>query len=298
MGDDTSNILKRKMAASGRDPGPLHLIADLSRRMGTEAAAAFGEYYGEKCQLGETTAPHFSRLDEALAPHASKAGIYHFRFNAEMDFIVVLDIDTSMRAAGWSLANSRDLPDPKPESVSPIDRRLAKRLAIRSAETIFAKADKSGVAKGSVELIASGDEPRRFEFTDDKQRVVCVTFAIETLESEALGSVTVYAAERITLAMREYYETTVVEAEKKWKRDLRRLVAMSPIKLRADLTEQEVTLGLLMALKPGQVIDLTTATIDDISVYPAIKTASKLSLQGALGNRDGARALRISSVDY
>ena len=65
MGDDTSNILKRKMAASGRDPGPLHLIADLSRRMGTEAAAAFGEYYGEKCQLGETTAPHFARLDEA-----------------------------------------------------------------------------------------------------------------------------------------------------------------------------------------------------------------------------------------
>ncbi len=298
MGDNNTNILKRKMAASGRDPGPLHLIADLSKRMGAEAVAAFGEYYGEKCQLAETEAPVFSRLDEALAPHASKAAIYHFRFNAEKDFVVVLDIETSMRAAGWSLAGSRELPDPMPEAVSTIDRRLAKRLAIRSAEVMFAKADSSGLVKGSVELIASGDEPRRFDFTDDKQRIVAASFSIQTLEAEALGTVTVYAAERVTLAMREYYETSVPRAEKKWKSDLVKLAAMSPIGLRADLTEQDITLGQLMDLAPGQVINLTTATIDEISVYPRASCLSKLKLNGSLGNRDGARALKIKMIEY
>ncbi|GJL90583.1 FliM/FliN family flagellar motor C-terminal domain-containing protein [Hyphococcus sp.] len=298
MGDENSNILKRKMAASGRDPGPLHLIADLSARMGKEAAGAFGEYYGEKCQLGETQAPHFARLDEALAPHACKAGIYQFRIGADKDFIIVLDVETSMRAAGWSLAGSRDLPDPLPETVSPIDRRLAKRLAVRSAEMIFAKADNSGVIKGAAELIASGDEPRRFDFTDDKQRIVGATFSIQTLESEVLGSVTIYAAERITLAMREYYEKAVPAAEIKWKRDLRKLAAMSPTTLRADLAEQEITLGMLMGLQPGQVIDLTSASIDDVSVLPDAKCASGLKMTGSLGNRDGVRALRVKSIDY
>ena len=298
MGEDKSNILKRKMAASGRDPGPLHLIADLSARFGKEAAGAFGEFYGEKCQLGETQAPHFANLDEALAPHAAKAGIYHFRFNADKDFIIVLDVETSMRASGWSLSESRELPDPMPDSVSPIDRRLAKRLAVRSAELIFAKADQCGVAKGVAELIASGDEPRRFDFTDDKQRVVGVTYSIQTLDSEVLGSITLYAAERITLAMRDYYEKAVPAAEAKWKRDLRKLAAMAPTTLRADLAEEEITLGLLMNLKPGQVIDLTTATIDDVSVHPDEKCASKLHITGSLGNRDGARALRIKSIDY
>ncbi len=298
MGEENSNILKRKMATSGRDPGPLHLVADLSARMGKEAAGAFGEFYGEKCQLAEAQAPHFTTLDAALAPHAAKSGIYHFRIGADKDFIVVLDVETSIRAAGWSLAASRDLPEQMADVVSPIDRRLAKRLAVRSAELIFAKADNSGVIKGAAELIASGDEPRRFDFTDDKQRVVGATFSIQTLESEVLGSVTVFAAERITLAMREYYEKAVPAAEEKWKRDLRRLAAMSPTTLRADLAEQEITLGVLMNLQPGQVIDLTSATIDEISVHADDKCASKLAMVGSLGNRDGVRALRIKSIQY
>ncbi len=298
MGENKTNILTRKMAASGRDPGPLHLIADLPMRMGTEAALAFTEYYGEKCQLAQTQPAVFARLDDALAPHASKAAIYHFRHNAGKDVVVVLDIETSMRAAGWSLAGARDLPDPMPQAVSAIDRRLAKRLAIRSAETIFAKADNSGFAKGAVELIASGDEPRRFDFTDDKQRVVAAGFSIQTLDAEMLGSVTIYAAEQLSVAMRDYYAVSVPLAEKKWKSDLLKLAAISPIALRADLAEQEITLGQLMNLQPGQVIDLTAATIDEISIYPRQACLSKLRMQGALGNRDGLRALKIRSIDY
>lgn len=296
--DENQNILKRKIAASGRDPGPVHLIADLPSRMGAEAAAAFTEYFGEKSQLAETEAAFFSRLDEALAPYASKAGIYHFRFNGDEDFVLVLDVDTSMRAAGWSLSGARDIPEPKPEAVSAIDRRLAKRLAIRSAEVMFENAEKCGLAKGGIELIASGSDPRRFDFIDEARRVVCATFSVKTLDDERLGTIRVFASEKILLAMREYYGTTMVLAEQKWVQDLKKLAAMSPVMMRADLAGEDITLGALMALKPGQVINLSAATIDEVTVTPSLPTQSKLSMAGALGNRDGARALRIKSITY
>ncbi len=298
MSGDTAKIIKKKMAAAGKDPGPLHLIADLPSRMGTEAAGAFTEFYGEKCQLAETEPAYFTSLDDALADHAGKAAIYHFRYNVEKDFIVVLDLETAMRAAGWSLAGAKELPEPMPESVSAIDRRLAKKLAVRSAELIFSKADNAGVARGGVELMASGNDPRRFDFTDDKQRVVCATYSVKTLEGEVLGTVRIITPERITVAMRDYYDKSVPLAEAKWKRDLMKLAAMSPIALRADLAEEDITLGMLMNFAPGQVIDLTTATIDEITVYSARKTESKLHMTAALGNRDGARALRIKSIAY
>lgn len=298
MGEENNTILKRKMAAAGRDPGPLHLIADLPERMGAETAAAFTEYYGEKAQLAETEPAWFSTLGAALSLHASKAGIYHFRFNGDQDFVLVLDIDTIMRAAGWSLSGSRDVPDPKPETISAIDRRLAKRLAIRCAEVMFEKSEKCGLVKGGVELIASGADPRRFDFTNDAQRVVCSTFGLKTLEEEPLGTVRVFVAERMTLAMQEYYETTVVLAQQKWVQDLQKLAAMSPVVMRADLAAEEITLGSLMALKPGEVVNLTMATIDEVAVRPAYPTQSKFNMSGALGNRDGARALRIKSISY
>lgn len=298
MGEDSKNIIKRKMAASGRDPGPLHLIADLPARMGAEAAGAFTEFYGEKCQLAETETAHFGNLDEVLADHAGKNGIYHFRYNVEKDFIIVLDIETSMRAAGWSLSGAKDMPDPMPDSVSAIDRRLAKKLAIRSAELIFSKADNTGVVRGGVELMASGNDPRRFDFTDDKQRVVCATYSIKTLDEEVLGAVRVIAGEKLTVAMREYYDKAVPLAEAKWKKDLMKLAGISLVELRADLTEEDITVGALMNLAPGQVINLSTATIDEITVYSALPTESKLIIDAALGNRDGARAIKIKSVAY
>ncbi|MAW79518.1 MAG: hypothetical protein CMI63_04720 [Parvularcula sp.] len=298
MGGATAKIIKKKMAAAGKDPGPLHLIADLPGRMGAEAAASFTEFYDEKCQLAETEPAYFANLNEVLADYAGKSGIYHFRYNIDKDFIVVLDLETAMRAAGWSLGGSKELPDPLPESVSAIDRRLAKKLAVRSAELIFSNADKAGVARGGVELMASGDDPRRFDFTDDKQRVVCATYSVKTLDEEVLGTIRIIAPERVTVAMRDYYEKAVPLAEEKWKRDLMKLAAMSSVALRADLTEEDITLGMLMDLAPGQVIDLSTATIDEIKVYSALPTESKLSIDAALGNRDGARALRIKSVAY
>ncbi len=190
------------------------------------------------------------------------------------------------------------MPDPKPESVSAIDRRLAKRLAVRSAELIFDKSDNAGVVKGGVELIASGDDPRRFDFTDSEQKVVCVSYDIETIESEKLGTVRVFAAERLSLAMRDYYDVTVPQAEEKWKRDLRKLAATAPIAMRTSLAEQDIPLGMLMDLKPGQVINLAMATIDEVKIQPVLATTSRLRLVGALGNRDGARALKLQSIDY
>lgn len=298
MSDDKKSIVKRKIAASGRDPGPLHLIADLSRRMGAEAAGAFTEYFGEKCQPARAGEPSFAALSEALKPFASVSAIYHFRHISGQDFVLVLDAETALRAAGWSLSATKELPEPAPETVSAIDRRLAKRLAVRTAELIFERADKAGVVKGGVELIASGDDPRRFDFADAGQRVVCATYAIETLEAEALGQVRVFAAEKLSLAMRDYYERTIPEAEAKWRRDLMRLAAMAPVTMRTALTETDITLGALMSMKSGQVINLPAATIDEIRMRPVLETKSKFEMTGALGNRDGVRALKIGSISF
>ncbi len=298
MSDDNKSIVKRKIAASGRDPGPLHLIADLSRRMGAEAVGAFTEYFGEKCQLAQTGEATFAALSEALKPYASVSAIYHFRHISGQDVVLVLDAETALRAAGWSLSATKELSDPAPETVSAIDRRLAKRLAVRTADLIFERADRAGVVKGGVELIASGDDPRRFDFTDTGQKVVCANYAVETLEAEGLGQVRVFAAEKLTLAMRDYYEKTIPAAAEKWKRDLLRLAAMAPVAMRTTLTELDISLGALMGMKPGQVINLTAATIDDVRLRPVLETKSKLEMTGALGNRDGLRALKIRSIAF
>ncbi|MEZ5891721.1 MAG: FliM/FliN family flagellar motor switch protein [Parvularculaceae bacterium] len=298
MREKSAEIIRKKMAASGRDPGPIHVVADLASRMAAAAPGAFAEMYGEKCQLIERTAASFCLFKEALAEHAGKSAIYHFRHNSETDFLVILDPETALRAAGWSLAASRELPDPKPESVSAIDRRLAKRIAVRAAELIFASADKAGVARGGVELIASGDDPRRFDFADDQAKSVTLALDAKTLEGEELGFFTIIAPEKIIVPMREYYATTAVEAAKKWKRDLRVIAATSPTKLRTVLTEQVIDIDRLVNLKPGDVIDLETATIEDVLVLPQIGNPSKLQILGSLGNRDGRRALRIKSAAF
>ncbi len=298
MSDDKNSIIKKKMAMAGRDPGPLHLIADLSARMGGAAVGAFTEYFGEKCQPGPAETASFAALGDALAPFASTSAIYHFRHITGGDFVIVLDTDTSLRAAGWSLSGTRELPEPKPETVSAIDRRLAKRLAIRTAEQIFEKSDKAGVVKGGVELIASGDDPRRFDFTAADQKVVCVQYGVETLEAESLGAIRIFAAEPLTVAMRDYYDKTIPLAAQQWKRDLMMLAALSPVEMRTALAEQDITLGQLMNLQPGQVIDLAMASIDEVKVRPVLQTESKLELTGALGNRDGARALKINAIGF
>lgn len=296
MREQSAEIIKKKMAASGRDPGPVHVVADLAARMGSVASAAFAEFYGEKCALTERTPAAFCIFKEALTPFAGKSAIYHFRHNNETDFLVILDPETALRAAGWSLSATRELPDLAPDSVSAIDRRLAKRIAVRTAELIFANADKAGVLRGGVELHTSGADPRRFDFTDDTAKSVVLAIDAKTLEGEELGFVTIVAPEKLITAMREYYATTAVEAEKKWKRDLRVIAATSPTRLRTVLAEQLIDIDRLVSMQPGDVIDLESASIDEIEILPQIGNPSKLRMTGALGNRDGRRALRIKSV--
>ncbi|MEX6634472.1 FliM/FliN family flagellar motor switch protein [Hyphococcus lacteus] len=296
MGEDSAKIIKRKMECSGRDKGPVDLIKDSPTQIGAQAVAAFSEYYGEKCESAEGKPAEFCRLGDALSKYGSESAIYHFRQNGEAEFILIFDIDTSLRAAGWSLSGSRDLPDPTPENVSAIDRRLAKKLAIRTAECSFENADKCGLLKGGIELLASGGDPRRFEFNDDQQKSILFSIDIQTIEGEAIGSVTMIVAEKSLIAMRRYYETTLVLAEQKWTRDLAKLAATSPIAMRAVLTEQMIDIKRLMNLQAGEVINLNAATIDDVAMYPALKTKSKLALNGALGNREGARALKVTDI--
>ena len=296
MRKESANILKRKFEASARDDGPLHLLQDLPARVGAEAAVAFLEYYGDRCQLEQSAPPAFRKLEDALAPFASVSAIYHFRLNGDKDFFVVFDLDTALRAAGWSLSGSRELPDPKPETVSAIDRRLAKKLTIRIAETIFENAERSGLEKDSVELLASSDDPSRFEIAEEGQRMVALNLQAQTLEEEQLADITIIVPELKVSAVRTHYQTTQVEALKKWKRDLVHLAATSRVTFRAILTEQDLDIDRLMNLKPGEVINLSAASIDDVTLHSAYRSKSKLRLAGALGNRDGARALKVKTI--
>lgn len=298
MREQSAAIIKRKMAASGRDPGPVDVVANLASRFASVAAGAFTEFYGEKSQLFERTAASFCIFKDALADFAGRSAIYHFRHNSETDVLVILDPVTALRAAGWSLAGARETPDPAPTSVSAIDRRLAKRLAVRAAELIFQNADKAGVVRGGVELHASGDDPRRFDFIDENAKSVILSVEAKTIEGEELGYFTVIAPETVFTPMRDYYATTAVELEKKWKRDLRFLAATSGMRLRTVLAEQRIGIDRLLNLAPGDVIDLETADIQAIEVLPPLGTDSRLRLTGALGNRDGRRALRIDSIEF
>ena len=80
--------------------------------------------------------------------------------------------------------------------------------------------------------------------------------------------------------------------------DLMRLAAMAPVTMRTALTETDITLGALMSMKSGQVINLPAATIDEIRMRPVLETKSKFEMTGALGNRDGVRALKIGSISF
>ncbi|WP_411818546.1 FliM/FliN family flagellar motor switch protein [Hyphococcus sp. DH-69] len=297
MREGSANIIKRKMEVSGRDKGPVELIENVPTQIGAQAVAAFSEYYGEKCEVTEAKPAEFCRLGDALSAYGAETAIYHFRQNGEAEFILLFDMETSLRAAGWSLSGSRDLPGEMPETVSAIDRRLAKKVAIRSAECAFDNAQKCGLVNGGIELLASGGDPRRFEFNDPQQKSVIFSVNVQTIEGDSLGIVTMIVAEKSLMAMRTYYDTTLVEAEEKWQRDLAKLAAISPISMRAVLTEQMIDIRRLMNLKAGEVINLSAATIDDVVVYPALKSKSKLSLSGALGNREGARALKVTDIN-
>lgn len=298
MGEENANILKRKMRTVGRDEGPLERIASLPDLAATHAVSAFTNYYGEKCQLSATAPAAFGELTEALGPHANTAAIYHFKLNGDDDFVVVLDLDAAMIAAGWSLAGAREKPEPMPESVSAIDRRLAKSVATTVAEAIFANAAACGMITGSIELFASGADPRRFEFKEETQRSVSFSLDAQTIEGEALGAVTIITPETTLVSMREYYQTAVAAAERKWKHDLARLVADMPVQLRATMAEADLDISRLMTLEAGEFISLNNATIDDVVLRSDLPSESELEISGALGNRDGARALKITRIDY
>ena len=60
--------------------------------------------------------------------------------------------------------------------------------------------------------------------------------------------------------------------------------------------EQDLDIDRLMSLKPGDVVNLSAASIDDVKLHSAYPSKSKLSLSGALGNRDGARALKVKTI--
>lgn len=296
MSDKPANILKKKIGCGVRDEGPIDLIKPVPAAFASAIAPSFTTFYGEKCELAEKEPAGFIRMGSALAPFNATSAIYHFRLNGEDDFIVILDMDAAMTAAGWSLSASRDKPDPAPEEVSAIDRRLAKALAKPAAEMIFEKAGQCGAVKGALELIASGADPRRFDLLNEYQRSVMFSLSAQTIEGEALGLMTFIASENCIASVRDHNRAERAAAEEKWKRGLLRLASWSKVEMRTVLAMQDIDINRLMNMKTGEVINLQTATIDDVALAPARKSASRLKMTGALGNRDGVRALKITSI--
>ncbi|WP_425409227.1 FliM/FliN family flagellar motor switch protein [Hyphococcus sp.] len=296
MSDAGTNILKKKIGCGVRDEGPIELIKPFPGAVASVIAPAFSQYYGEKCEVDEKVAAVFERMGAAFANFNSKSAIYHFRLNGEDDVIVILDMDAAMVAAGWSLSALRDKPDPMPEDVSAIDRRLAKALVKPAAEMIFEKAAQCGAVKGSLELIASGADPRRFELLNAYQRSAVFSLAAKTIEGDALGAMTIIASENIIVSVRDHNRAQRAVADEKWKKGLLRLASFSVVELRTVLASQSIDINQLMNMKAGDVINLSGATIDDVGFAPVFSTLSRLKMTGALGNRDGARALKITSI--
>jgi hypothetical protein len=296
MSEKPPHILKKKIGCGVRDEGPIDLIKPVPSAFAAAIAPAFTAFYGEKCELAENESAGFIRMGAALAPFNATSAIYHFRLNGEQDFLVILDMDAAMTAAGWSLSSTRDKPDPAPEEVSAIDRRLAKALAKPAAEMIFEKAGQCGAVKGALELIASGADPRRFDLLNECQRSVMFSLNAQTIEGEALGTVIVIASENCIASVRDHNRAERAVAQEKWKQGLLRLASWSKVEMRTVLALQDIDINRLMNMKAGEVINLQTATIDDVAFAPAHKSASRLKMTGALGNRDGARALKITSI--
>ncbi|WDI31524.1 FliM/FliN family flagellar motor switch protein [Hyphococcus flavus] len=296
MGEEHANILKKKIACGVKDEGPLELIRAVPEAFANVIAPAFSTYYGEKCEAREHEEACFARIGQAVSPYDGRSAIYHFRLNGEEDMFVILDMDAAMTAAGWSLSGTREKPDPAPEEVNAIDRRLAKGLAKPAADMIFEKAGQCGAVKGAIELIASGADPRRFDLLNEHQRSVVFAIQAQTIEGEALGVITFIASENILVAVRDHNKALRAVAEEKWKNGLLRLASFSVVEMRTVLATQDIDINKLMNMKAGEVINLNSATIDDVAFAPAIKSASRLRMTGALGNRDGARALKITSL--
>lgn len=296
MSDAEANILKKKIGCGVRDEGPSDLIKPFPSAVASVIAPAFSAFFGEKCELSESGGAVFSRMGAAFAPFDATSAIYHFRLNGEDDVIVILNMDAAMIAAGWSLCATRAKPEPMPEEVSAIDRRLAKALAKPAAEMIFEKAGQCGAVKGALELIASGADPRRFDLLNEYQRSVVFSLSAQTIEGEALGVMTVIASENIVAAVRDHNRAERAVAVEKWKQGLLRLASWSVVELRTVLAFQDIDIHRLMNLSAGDVINLPSATIDDVALAPVLKSSSKLKMRGALGNRDGARALKVTSI--
>ncbi len=295
-GEGSTNILKKKIGCGVRDEGPIDLIKPIPAAFGAVMAPAFTAFYGEKCEVVESEPARFARMGATLAPFGAQSAIYHFRLNGSEDFFVILDMDAAMIAAGWSLSATRDKPEPAPEEVNAIDRRLAKALAKPAAEIIFEKAAQCGAVSGALELIASGADPRRFDLLNEYQRSVVFSLKAQTIEGEALGGMTFIASENIVTSVRDHNRAERAVADEKWKRGLLRLASFSVVEMRAVLATRDIDINRLMNMKAGEVINLQTATIDDVAFAPAHRSASKLKMTGALGNRDGARALKITSI--
>lgn len=296
MREDGANILKKKIGFGVRDEGPIDLIKPFPAAVASAIAPAFSDHYGEKCELAEKDGAVFARMGEAFAPFNATSAIYHFRLNGEDDLIVIFDLDAAIIAAGWSLTSSRVKPDPMPEEVSAIDRRIAKALAKPAAEMIFDKAGQCGAVKGALELIASGADPRRFDLLNEYQRSVMFSLAAQTIDGEPLGVMTVIASEHTITAVRDHNRAERAIANEKWKKGLLRLASWSVVEMRTVLASQTIDISRLMNMKPGDVINLQSATIDDVAFAPVLKSTSRLKMTGALGNRDGARAFKITSI--
>lgn len=296
MSKGSGDILKKKIGCGVRDEGPIDLIKPFPAAAASVIAPAFSTYYGEKCELTEHEGAAFARMGAAFAPFDSTSAIYHFRLNGEEDVIVILNMDAAMIAAGWSLSGARNKPEPMPTEVSAIDRRLAKALAKPAAELIFEKAGQCGAVKGTLELIASGADPRRFDLLNEHQRSVVFSLSAQTIEGDELGVMTVIASENVVAAVRDHNRAERAVAAEKWKMGLLRMASWSIVELRTVLASQDIDINRLMNLKAGDVINLQSATIDDVTLKPVFKTSSKLKMTGALGNRDGARALKLSSI--
>ncbi len=296
MSETGISILRKKIDSGVRDEGPVDLVKPVPESFAAAIAPAFTEFYGEKCELKSKDQARFVRMGRALAPFDARSAIYHFRLNGEDDLFVILDMDAAMMAAGWSLSATREKPETMPDEVGAIDRRLAKSLAKPAAETIFAKPALCGATNGVLELIASGADPRRFDLVNETQRSVMFTLAAQTIENEMLGGVTLIASENVIASVREHNRQEKAAAEAKWKQGLLRLASWSTVEMRTVLARQDVDISRLMSMQAGDVINLPTATIDAIVFAPAQHSKSRLRMTGALGNRDGARALKITSI--
>ena len=301
LGTDLEDSVKRQMLDKVRtNASAFPVLAQISSLFARNAADVVRDYLGT---LTETVGSNFSvKRYGAFIDNTPMPAMIGVLSAAGVGDSAAISLDNRFVNIITDLAMGGDMPDiDSLEGRSPtsLDCAIAKILVDRLLEMFDqVMVGACGQSIGLMECERFEHVPILIDIAPERSELISFQVALEIGEVAEAGSFELVLPIQLLEPVRaqlQHSSAPLTDTEReRWTQHMSKVVTDTGLPLDGELVRMRAPLGLLVNMKPGDILPLSDTTLDDVSLTITTKAGVQKVASGRLGAAKGMKALKLN----